>query len=216
MPSPPRPNPPAHTARLAIAGAYGNARWANVFWARNGSQSQPNANDLGYFATQFYAEYAQAFKGHLQVAVVIEGCQLLYYGAGGSVVGSEHIQNTNGTDSGFTLPASATICISWHIPERYRGGHPRTYLPPPGQNVLSDGQHYTPAFAENVRISANQFLLGVNGISSGALGDVHLGTVSFVHARAWRTPPVFRDYTPAAAQVDTRIDTQRRRLGPDI
>jgi len=33
--------------------------------------------------------------------------------------------------------------------------------------------------------------------------------------KAWRTPPVFRDFVPGGATVDSRIDTQRRRLGPD-
>jgi hypothetical protein len=39
--------------------------------------------------------------------------------------------------------------------------------------------------------------------------------VSFQLHKDWRDPPVFRDYTPGAAVVDSRIDTQRRRVGPD-
>jgi hypothetical protein len=66
-----------------------------------------------------------------------------------------------------------------------------------------------------LQAAANNFLLAVNAISTANASDLHLGVVSFVLRGEWRDPPVFRDFTPAAAKVDARIDSQRRRLGPD-
>jgi hypothetical protein len=46
------------------------------------------------------------------------------------------------------------------------------------------------------------------------IASLEHGVVSFVNDGAWRTPPLFRRFL-VGAHVDSRVDTMRRRLGPD-
>lgn len=216
MPPPPRPNPPNHVARLAINGKNDGIPWANVFWVRNANASTPNQSDLFSMAGFMLGFYQSRFKGLLSTTISIEGAVVLYYLPNGDVIGAEKIDPVNGIDTGAVMPAQASCCISWTIQQRYRGGHPRTYLPPGPQDELLGANQWQNTYVSEVTSSANSFHSDVNGFSLGELRDLHLGTVSFVKAKQWRNPPVFRDYTPNSAVVDKRVDTQRRRLGPDL
>lgn len=215
MPAPPRPDPPAHSIRFSINGAISQGRWANVFWARNGLGASPDSSDLNEFADIAYAAYVSHFSPRINGLAIIEGCVLNYYGEGGSQLGGQHTENTNGGLSGTTVPANCSTCISWFLQQRYRGGHARTYLPPPGASELLNATDWTATHTDATRVAADQFNLAINQISLGTIANVHLGTVSFVLDNKWRDPPVFRDFTPGAALVDSRIDSQRRRLGRD-
>lgn len=216
MPDPPRPDPPAHTMRAAASGLIGEGRWANVFWIRNGASTVPSDADLNNAALQIHSSYESRFMTHAIPSVVLEGVQLLYYGGGGLQLGGQHIENSAGIVTGTYLPASTCCCVSWHVQQRYKGGHPRSYLPVGYQEQLFSSNRWLTTFQDEIRVAADQFHLDLNSISLGSIADTHLGTVSFVLRNAWRNPPVFRDFTPASATVDQRVDTQRRRLGPDL
>lgn len=216
MPAPPRPDPPAHSVRCSVFGTNDVTRWANVFWVRNGGAAVPTEPALLAFATSFLAAYASRFKSLFTSPTLIGSCAVLYYGPGGSVTGAEFVNSTAGTRAGTALPVNVAACISWKVQQRYRGGHPRTYLPPPAQADVLAANQFQAAYKASVVSAANSFNGDVNALTSGDLTDLHLGTVSFVLDRAWRSPPVFRDFTPGAAAFDARIDTQRRRLGRDL
>lgn len=216
LPAPPRPDPPAHTLRASINGAIAAGRWANVFWVRNGGGSTPSDGDLEEFAQAFYGYWSLRFLPFCNSQVIQEGCVVNYYGGSGFQIGSQWVTNSTGTLSGAPISAQVSTGISWHVQQRYRGGHPRTYLPPGDSSLLQTATRWTDAHVEAVRLAANAFLLDVNGNTFPNLFDLHLGTVSFVLRNEWRDPPVFRDFSPAATLVDHRPDTQRRRLGPDL
>jgi hypothetical protein len=216
MPAPPRPDPPDHTFRIAYAGIWDRARWANVLWARNGKGMQPGGSELTGLAASFYEQYRAQLLPFMSNLVTLEGVQLLYYN-GGSVTGGQHVENNNGQHvGGSSLPANVAVVVSWSVPERYRGGHPRTYFPGTTIDRLQNNQEFTQVYKDEVRVAADQFHALCNTLTSANVADLHMGTVSFVNNKQWRNPPVFRDFTPAAAIVDTRIDSQRRRLGPDV
>jgi len=217
VPLPPRPSPPDHTMRVALAGTNGSgSRWANVFWVRNAGGNTPSDTELNSLAAFIYGRYISHFGPQMNVNVTVQGCQIIYYGPAGLQIGGGHVENTLCSQVGQALPASAAICISWRVAQRYRGGHPRTYLPGMSTASMQDVTKWVATYADAVRVSADQFHLDINTHTAGTFGPFHLGTVSFVLRNEWRSPPVFRDFTPASALVDTRIDTQRRRLGPDV
>jgi hypothetical protein len=62
---------------------------------------------------------------------------------------------------------------------------------------------------------ANAFHAEVEGYGpiGGGIDTVEHGIISFQADNAWRTPPIFRRII--SGRVDSRIDTQRRRLGRD-
>jgi len=122
----------------------------------------------------------------------------------------------NGTAGTDLLSPGTAVLVNHSIARHYRGGHPRTYLCGVPDNSFDDTRSYTTSFknaAESAAIAFHGDLEAISGISSGITSVEH-GVVSFVNAGAWRTPPIFRRIN--TAHVDQRVDTQRRRLGPDI
>lgn len=216
MPTGARPNPPAFTLRLAFSGRYGPCTWANVIWVRNGGTANPSGGDLSSFASNMANSYHTHFMNLLSNALVLERVSVLNYSQLGETTGADFEGSLLGADSGASFPGNVAACVSWSLNQRYKGGHPRTYLCGIPISALQDAKSYKTTFIDSVRNAANAFHADVNAYNQGALGQLHLGTVSFILRKEWRNPPVFRDYIPAAAQVDARVDTQRRRLGPDV
>lgn len=190
--------------------------WANTFWMRNGNAQTPNENDFANSCASFHAVWLQHFLEHISIECTVLGTEGLYYDAVEAVVGFSYAETDTGSYAGAGLPAQVSTGISWAVQTHYKGGHPRTYLPPPSILALVSAREFTPAHANAVSAAANGFLSTANGITHGAFNSVHLGTVSFVLRKEWRAPPVFRDFVPGAASCDARVDTQRRRLGRDL
>jgi hypothetical protein len=216
VPPPPRPNPPSHVAHFAVHGLQGGVPWANTFWVRNGAGQLPTASDFFGVIDQVRQYWVTYFIEHIGTGATVEGCDGLYYGATGLELGSSVPHVDTGSMAGSVLPSQVATGIGWSVQQAYKGGHPRTYLPPPSQSALLSPRLFNPSFTTTVTSAANSFHSTVNQISRGNFSDAHLGTVSFVHQKAWRTPPVFRDFVPGRATVDQRLDTQRRRLGRDL
>jgi hypothetical protein len=199
-----------------VHGLMGGVPWANTFWVRNGGGQSPAASDFANMTSAFRARWVARFIEHITTGATIEGCNGLYYGALGLELGFNDPHVDTGSMSGSVLPSQVATGVSWAIQQAYKGGHPRTYLPPPAQTALLSPRLFNPSFTSSVTGAANGFHADVNAIASGNFSDAHLGVVSFVHEKAWRSPPVFRDFSPGKAAVDQRIDTQRRRLGRDL
>lgn len=216
MPQGNRPNPPAHVARVALGGTVFGVNWNNVFWVRNGKQQTPSQSDFQDFATTLWQYYHDKFLPLAHQEVLLTTSSALYYGPAGADLGAEFGSSAPGSKDSQRAPNSLSCGISWTIQQHYKGGHPRTYLPPTTTEELQDGHTWKSAFISDVADAANDFQTAVEGYSLGNLGTLHLGTVSFVLRKEWRDPPVFRDYVPGAARVDSRPDTQRRRLGRDV
>jgi hypothetical protein len=216
MPEGNRPNPPANVAHWSVLGTVAGTSWANTFWVRNGSGIQPSATDFANAVADMHLKWVQYFIEHVNTDVIVTGSDGLYYGTTGADLGFTYQHQDTGSFSGTVLPAQVATGISWAIQAHYKGGHPRTYLPAPAQSALFSSRLFNPSHANAVRGAANSFLTAINATSHGSFNDVHLGTVSFVLRKQWRTPPVFRDFIPGQATVDQRIDTQRRRLGRDL
>lgn len=215
MPVGQRPDPPQHTARIALSGTVGEARWANVLWALNGKRQQPTIGELAVMATYFFNEYAQRFLPLLDENVHLQSAAVNYYLAAGEQLGGDHVGDQAGGHSGIALPASIAVCVSWSLQQRYKGGHPRTYLPGVTQDRIFNYTAFLPAFTDAIASAAKTFHTNINAFAQGNIDQLELGTVSFVLRKEWRAPPVFRSFVPAQAAVDARVDSQRRRLGPD-
>lgn len=217
MPEPPRPDPPAHSIHVQCRGIIGaNNRWANTFWIRNGASTTPGAGDLQNYCSQVHSLYVVEFLPHVSSLVTLESTNMIYYGGGGLQIGADHAQNNVGGLTSTPLPANISCCISWGLQQRYKGGHPRTYLPPPQQDKFVAPNLWDTQYVADVLAAAGGFITGINSSSVGPMNNMHLGVVSFVLKNAWRNPPVFRDFTPGAQSVDRRVDSQRRRLGRDL
>ena len=145
---------------------------------------------------------------------ILTNCDASFYGPGEELVKGTNTVSLPGTKTQPAAPANCAVAVSWKVAVGYRGGHPRSYIPGIDQNDIPSLTHISATLASTLAAGGNTFLNSVNGHVQGPLTSLTLGTMSFVRQKAWRTPPVFIPYTLCAC--DTRIDSQRNRLGPDI
>jgi len=185
-------------------------------WVRNSGGTTPTSADFAAFAQGISNTWAALFLPHLTTTVVYEGLTALYYDATEIALG---INIPDGRQGGHStsdnISAGTALVVSWQVAQHYRGGHPRTYFCGFRSNDMQNSTDWTPSTISTWRSAANDFHANVNAGDHGAFSGPHLGTVSFVLRNQWRTPTIFRDYVPAGAVVDSRIDSMRRRLGPD-
>jgi hypothetical protein len=215
MPTGPRPEIPTRFVRCAFEGAYGTTLWSNVMWLYLTGSGEITVPELNALASAAGNQYATHFGPLLSTAWSISQCKVVLYSSGTDVFEGVGTVGVSGTGSGIDLPAQVAACITWQIAPHYRGGHPRTYLSGITHDWTVDATTFASSFVGYLTDAAAAFHTGleaISGISSG-ISSVEHGVASFVRAKAWRDPPVF--YRIAGANVDNRIDTQRRRLGRD-
>lgn len=128
-------------------------------------------------------------------------------GASGVATGSNA-----GTKITVAQPANCAVCWSWAIARRYRGGHPRTYI----AGLVSDQVQSTyliTAAAQTAHTNAAAAIrTAVNGVTTSA-GTAKLAAVHYYRAKTLLATPLVSQIT--GVSVDSRIDSQRRRLGRD-
>lgn len=119
---------------------------------------------------------------------------------------------TAGGNQGIATPANCAICWSWRIGRRYRGGHPRTYI-----GGLSTTDTAGPNTIVAARITAHQAAAVAlrSAINSAATSNGAWQLVVVHYRRAKQVLPVPLVSTVNAVTVDSRLDSQRRRLGRD-
>lgn len=122
--------------------------------------------------------------------------------------------STIGLDSAAALPANVSCCITWKTARHYRGGHPRTYIwglttvGPQNANTWNSG------FLTTMGTAAAGFLADVKALTSvGVFTALDLCCVHYVSGGHLLTTPLVDKITSSV--VDSRIDSQRRRLGKD-
>lgn len=118
-----------------------------------------------------------------------------------------------GTDVGAPLSSNAAACISWTISRRYRGGHPRMYVGGIAQTRLQDSNTWLPAFVTAVDAASEAFRTAVNATVLAGGGNAQLAVVHYRQNLVPLDPPL--SSVISGAVVDTRVDSQRRRLGKD-
>jgi hypothetical protein len=115
------------------------------------------------------------------------------------------------TGTGGTGPMTAETCtlINFKIARRYRGGHPRIYLPSAGQSQLLDSQKWLAAYVTASSGSWASFITQMQSFG----GPPTLGqqvAVSYYLGGALRGTPVVDPVT--AAICNTKPGSQRRRM----
>jgi len=114
--------------------------------------------------------------------------------------------------AGTGMSANTAICWSWKIARRYRGGHPRTYIGAIPLTAVTSPNTISPAMVTAHAAAATAVRAAVNGVAVGA-GTARLCVVHYVRAKAILPVPLVSEIT--GSSVDTRLDSQRRRLGRD-
>lgn len=132
----------------------------------------------------------------------------------------------SGTGGATNLPASSSVVLSHTIGARYRGGHPRSYLPWGTTSNLADPQTWATSFINTVATQATALFITGMVNTQGGTSVVGLAAVSYYQGSTWaqdqhsnwhriptkRSSPLILPVTAVVPRA--RIGTQRRRVNP--
>ena len=91
----------------------------------------------------------------------------------------ENVVTYDGTGADVDFQASSAVCLSREIARRYRGGHPRTYLPIGQPSVMQDAQTWTSDFVSAALAAWLEHVLTVETGPPATLGTVSPVNVSY-------------------------------------
>jgi hypothetical protein len=173
------------------------------------SGSGPAASDCTALATTLFNAIPTALLGMLPASTIATGVTVTdlasVTGAQGAVTGSKP-----GTSGGQAVPANAAFLVQLHTNARYRGGHPRMYLPPFYQAEMADQGHWLATGVSTATAAVNTWLNTLQGSVSGATTVGVQVAVSYYHAHALRPTPVVMSISSRTGVA--RIASQRRRI----
>lgn len=214
---PPVPN----VLKIVISGTYdelGAYQWANVFhWVYGGGI--PTLADVSNFADLFYGSYSSFFTASMPASQSMQNAQVTDLSSDtGAQADSPTV--TPGTATGAKLPGNACMLISKTINRRYRGGHPRSYMPIGTETNLLDQANWNDDF---VTSSLTQYLAFVDDLVGETAGAIALGaecTVSYYDGvdpvtkkPIRRDVPVVYDIPVDGYTARQELASQRGRIG---
>lgn len=210
----------ANVIRLRFNGLNQTTPWVALFhWHYNGTP--PTAAALGSFCTAAGNVWATTTVQSFATTVSLQSVDAIDLSSPAGAAASGGV-STPGTRPGTPLPTSVAACVGWKVNYRWRGGHFRTYWPMGVQADVLSGHLWVEAQRATFEAANEGFLSQMNALSLGGTGG-HLTGVRYVHTVTdpdgtkhpeYFTPPL--DLQISRALVDARLDTQRRRLGPDL
>ena len=117
------------------------------------------------------------------------------------------------------MPASSCYLIDYPISTRYRGGHPRTYLPSGPIGGLSDSAHWSSGVIATLQTGWRTFIGLLYSSTYTSFSAASQVCVSYVNkvinpVKPYRrTTPLVYAITQNTATVKLEVASQRRRIG---
>jgi hypothetical protein len=198
----------------------------NLIWHfNNNSNGVWTAGQLSSLASNLGTNISGHIAKYSATNVVYTGIQTVDIGTQTPQEGA-YSASIPGTATGTMEPANLCFCINFGITARYRGGHPRTYIPGQGAGAISTGNQWTSAALGTLAQDfANMIGATVSALATGGLAGVthcvprytYEYTADNVHHKFTHTrtgpngAPTVSTYT-----VQSRVCTQNRRLGAPI
>lgn len=210
----------ANVVRVKLNGTNQNTPWVALFFWHYLS-APPSSALLSSFCTAFVDAFRTALLPSIAGTVAVNGAEAWDLSARDAAQASGGTAAV-GVRPGVPLPTSVAAVASWKVNYRWRGGHPRTYWPAGVATDVVDGHLWTDTARTAFEAGNEAFLTTVNAITLGGAGG-YLTAVRYVHTvtdpdgtkhEEYFNPPL--DLRIQDVLVDKRIDTQRRRLGPDL
>lgn len=212
MPVGPRPAWPVGVARVAIRGTFFGHQWVAVHYVSLAHTNPVTVNDLKTVADWIGAHYITIGTGYVSSSVILTQVDVSFIPSLGNVLdytGSYSVAGIGGTAVG---DASACQRIDWIISDRYRGGHPGTYVPGPVLANVTNGSDISSAAQSGLVSAAETYRNGLNALTSTNITAIVMGTVRYESSGSWLSPPVFRAYTSSKFGKGGKLASQRRRI----
>jgi hypothetical protein len=209
--------PAANVLKLQYQGKVGNENWAMIHHcAWSGTTPVTAALDAicAALAAPFTAHLIAVWNDATTLATITATDLTSDTGAQGTAAPA-----LVGTGGGNLVPGSAAVLINFPSSYRYRGGHPRCYLPPFEDSGLTNANTWASSYITN----ANSFMTALqtlyNSTSSGGTSLAGQCAVSYFNKALNPTPPYLRSsalimpIANGAYTAEAQVASQRRRIG---
>lgn len=204
--------PVPSVARFAVTGTWQGQPWTNIF---HGQYSNVPADGItmNSICQAVHTAYVNAWTTTVSPSFIL------------NTVTGQDLASRTGAVGTFTLahagtgaatpepPVSVALCCSWTIQDRYRGGHPRTYMAGLMSQDLVNNRTLTTAAHTRWFNNASAFLTDFNAMTAGA-SSWKLVCVRYFSGKVLLPNPYVRPIS--AAVVHQRVDSMRRRLGKEV
>jgi hypothetical protein len=207
---PPLPVVPG-VVKMVAAGHNSDANFLNIYHVQY-SGGPPNVSDLTSFHGDILTQIEYIYIHNGSADLSLDSVE--YTDLASNVGATTTIAvGTAGTVTGNVLPMSASVVVSHEILRRYRGGHPRTYLPLGTANTLegSSTKDWQTSFLTNTQNDFEAFRTATAAGVHGSVNWLGLCNVSYIDGGIQRVTPVVDLVIGSVARP--RICSQRRRLG---
>lgn len=206
-PLPPVPN----VVRIGFSGTI-NASPFMVTLHGQYTGASPDTTSLNSACSSWATGWDNAFSVLYPTGTALRTVEAWDLTSAGGAYGSANV-NLAGDLVGGGLANSSSLCISWKVNYRWRGGHPRSYLPPPTSAETQNGKDWSTAFQATAQTQARGFLSAFNAGSHGGLPYKLVAVRYISNGVPLAVPQVLQ---VADALVHSRMDSQRRRLGKEV
>lgn len=216
MPLGPLPDVP-NVARVKMSGTNQGTPWVALFYFHYLAGTVTSA-DMVSLSIGFSDAWGTTMAPAFVSSVTLDAVEAWDLSNRSGAQGSGGTTKT-GSRVGSPLPVNIAAVASWKVNYRWRGGHARTYWPAGAQADVNSGHLWSGTARAAFETANGAFLSTVNALTVGGQGG-YLTLVRYVHTPVKGEPPVYfnppLDLRIQDVLVDARLDTQRRRLGPDL
>lgn len=201
----------AGAVRCEFRGTINGLPYANIFHVAGniGGYLQADMNSL---ATAMHNNYWNAFGALLPGDVTLATTTTIDLTSRTSKVGIHEEPHTGTATPGVPPPNSLAVCLSWHIEDRYRGGHPRMYIPARQMADVVGGRTMNTGVPQLYQAAADGFLTSCGAMTVAGQTWIPEAVRYFSNHQLLAVPlqrPI------RGAKVGTRFDSQRRRMGKE-
>lgn len=185
----------------------------------------PTPTQLASFATTCLTAWGSALAPSMQANKQLDGLNAIDLSSPTSAV-AEVSTILTGALTGDPLPDDAALIMSAKVARRYRGGHPRSYLPVGDSTSLDTGRAWDTTFMGVVLTAWSGFVAAVEAAGWTGAGTIAPVNVSYYQGFTNFTPAGKRAYSAPTLRVGgpvidaitgytprARVGSQRRRIG---
>lgn len=185
----------------------------------------PTSGELSSFATTVLTAWGAAFAPSMTDDKTFVGLTAVDLSSSTSAA-AEVTDSIAGSLTGNILPADTCFVLSASVARRYRGGHPRVYLPLGATASLLTGRTWQAAFITAVQTANDGLVIAIEGAGwtgAGTLSPVNVSYYAGYHLVTYpsgrsRDVPTLRVGGPVVDAITgyvgrSQLGSQRRRVG---
>jgi hypothetical protein len=160
-------------------------------------------------ADEVFTDFSDVFKDALTNDTHIQSALAEDLTTGSAAAGLSSGASVVGVLGGSIIPSGSAVVLNFGISSRYRGGHPRVYLPPPNTTFLNDARSWSSSFRSGTESGWNSMLAAIQASTIGTTLGLGQVAVRYQSGGVPLVPP--QRFDVAVVTASPIIGSQRRR-----